>query len=292
MTLVARDSANLPGQILRRLALRETSERLEIVRLFLESPGLSPGALARELQARGIEIHRRTVSRTFAVLQSPTGCLARWELVGPTWVCWGCGTGTPAARTEPAVTSMLGAGILPLDLGGYCPRCQNVLSSRRIDPAVVPPGLRKVRTASAQVNRRALLVPVSLLYQNPALMRELLGSNRRLMQRDYTVAHLVENPRAGPTTLHRLLQDELPLAPTLRSVKRVSSILRGPKAQMLFSSLGAIAWSCQGCSAWGATPNSAVVRDAAPPGFIPTDVRTLCPTCRDSEKAHCHNREK
>src|SRR5579884_1666567 len=292
MGSVARDSANLAGQILSRLALRHTRERLEIVRVFLESPGLSPGALARELQTGGMLIHLRTVTRMVAALQGPTGCLARWEVAGPAWVCWGCGRGIQAMRTEPAVTGLLAVGVLPLDLGGYCQACQEVLSSYPIDPAAVPPGLRKVRSASAQVNRRALLVPVSPLYQNPALMRELLGSNRRVIQRDYTVAHLVENPRAGPTTLHRLLQDELAPAPALRSVKRVSSILRSPKAQMLFSSLGAVAWACLGCSAWGAVPNPTLVRDTAPPGFVSTDVRTLCSTCRETKRVNCHNREK
>ncbi len=289
---MARDSTNLARQILSRLALRETDERLEVVRFFLESPGLSPGALIRELQDSGIAIHRRTVSRTLAILHSPAGALARWEIVGPVWVCWGCGKATPMPRSELVVTGILTTGLLPLDFGGYCRTCQTALSSGRTDPAVVPPGLRKGRSASAQVKRRALLVPVSSLYQNPALMRELLGSRRRSMQRDYTVANLVENPRVGPSALHRLLEDELPLAPTLRSVKRVSGALHSPKAQMLFSSLGAIGWSCPGCTAWGGVPDVVGLHRAAPSGFFPTDLRALCSACRANAQSNCHIREK
>src|SRR5579885_1695512 len=79
------------------------------------------------------------------------------------------------------------------------------------------PGLRPGRAASSFANRRASVVPVGALYQRQGLLRELLGSDRRLLARDYVVANLAENPRLGPSAVHHLLADELAVQPSVRS---------------------------------------------------------------------------
>lgn len=270
MDLASEESAR---QVLRALRIRQTVERLAATRLFLAWPGLSGSALVAALAAVDVPIHRRTAYRLFALLRSPAGGLARWRVVGPNWVCWSCGRALEPVA-EATSQALRGMGVLPLDLGGYCAACQAALvgdASRQGSPAgrVAPPGR----------NRPAAIVPVRDLYQNPNLLRDLLGSSRRLPGRDYVVANLAEHPRAGPSEIHRLLGEELPIAPGLRSVKRVSSALRGPKARMLFASLGAIGWSCTACAAWGQVTRAAPVFDAAPTGFWPTDVRGLCPSC-------------
>lgn len=260
-----------------------TVERREIVRRFLESPGLPAAALGATLAGQGIDVHRRTVYRTLALIHSPAGSRARWEVVGPFWVCWGCGRALISARDDSATSSLLARHLLPLDLGGYCARCQRALDRERTDAGGgLPPGLRRGRAASTFATRRASVIPVGALYQNPGLMRELLGSERRLMGRDFVVANLSENPRAGPAAVHHLLEDELAVLPTTRSVKRVSGALHGPKAQLLFSSLGAIGWSCLACDSWGTVADLEALRSSAPDGFFPTDVRGLCRACHEA----------
>lgn len=273
--------------VLWRLSLRQTIERQEVTRLFLEYPGLSAGMITTELQARAADVHRRTVYRLLSVLLGPKGSLVRWEVVGPVWVCWGCGAALASARDDLLTARFQSSGLLPLDLGGYCAECQNAMAT---PGTLTPPGLRHGRSASPFTNRRAAVVPVRALYEHPRITRELLGSERRLAQRDYIVANLAENPRSGPSAVHRLLDDELALVPTLRSVKRASGALHGPKAQMLFSSLGAAGWSCLGCAAWGSISDTAPLRHNGPERFHLTDIRALCADCRNSSGFTCHNR--
>ncbi|MGH2458584.1 MAG: hypothetical protein ACRDIY_06920, partial [Chloroflexota bacterium] len=235
------------------------------------------------LVGREIDVHRRTVYRTLALLHSPSGCRARGETVGAVWVCWGCGRALAPALDDPAIASLRASHLLPLDLGGYCARCQRALDQAPGDGGELPPGLRRGRSASGVATRRASVIPVGALYQNPGLMRELMGSDRRLLGRDFVVANLAENPRAGPTAVHRRLADELAIVPTSRSVARVSGALHGPKARIVFSSLGALGWSCLACDAWGTVADPEALRRGAPDGFVPTDVRGLCPACQDAE---------
>ena len=271
------------GRLLRRLGLRQTAERRATARAFLEAPGLPAAALAAGIASQGVDVHPRTVYRTLATLRGPIGSRARWEVVGPAWVCWGCGRALASARGDPATALLLARHLVPLDLGGYCPRCQRALDRARSDDAPnLPPGLRPGRAASSFANRRASVVPVGALYQRQGLLRELLGSDRRLLARDYVVANLAENPRLGPSAVHHLLADELAVQPSVRSVKRVSGVLHGPKARMLFSMLGALGWSCLGCDAWGTIDRPDALRAGAPDGFVPTDVRALCPSCQDA----------
>jgi len=270
-------------RLIQRLGLRQTVERRETLGAFLESPGLPAAALAAALVDRGVDVHRRTVYRTLALIRSPAGSRARWDVVGPVWVCWGCGRALASARDDDATGGLLAHHLLPLDLGGYCARCQRSLDRARGNARQeLPPGLRRGRAASTFATHRAGVIPVGALYQNPGLMRELLGSERRLMQRDYVVANLAENPRAGPAAVHQLLEDELAILPTARSVKRVSGALHGPRAQLLFSSLGAMGWSCLACDSWGAVGNPDGLRSSAPDGFVPTDVRGLCLLCQEA----------
>ena len=268
-------------RLLQRLGLRQTVERRETLRAFLESPGLPAAALAAALVGRGVDVHRRTVYRTLALLRSPAGSQARWDVVGPVWVCWGCGRALASARDDDASNNLFARQLLPLDLGGYCARCQHALDRANVDESrELPPGLRRGRAASPLATGRASVIPIGALYQNPVLMRELLGSERRLMQRDFIVANLAENPRAGPSAVRDLLEDELAILPAPRSVNRVSGALHGPRAQILFSSLGALGWACLACDSWGAVDDPDALRSSAPDGFVPTDVRGLCPTCR------------
>jgi len=267
--------------LLRQLGLRQTVGRLAVTRIFIERPGLPASALITELSDLGVAVNRRTVYRTLDEIFSPAGCLARWAVCGPRWVCWGCGRAWSDVPDASIVSGLVNGGVLPLDLGGYCGRCQAMLAdgnSFLADDAHL--GRRPGRGASPFANRRATTIPIGALYQNPALLRELLGSSRRIASRDFVVANLAENPRAGPTAIHRLLQVELPLVPTLRSVKRVSGALHGPKAMILFASLGVVGWSCSGCTGYGQVPDVAKVQGATPEGFVLTDVRGLCGACR------------
>ena len=242
-------------------------ERLALTAAFLERPGLGAAALVEALAAAGTTVHRRTAYRLLARLASPAGGLARWRLTGPSWVCWGCGRAIETADAA-AVREPRGRGILPLDLGGYCAACQEA-PPRRPGPASRTPR-----------GRGAPLVPIGALYRNPNLLREILGSSRRLPGRDYIVANLAEHPRSSPAELHRRLAEELAVTPGLRTVKRVSGALRGPKARMLLARLGAVAWWCAACEAWGPVA-AAPLFEAAPPGFWPTDIRGLCSACQD-----------
>jgi len=263
------------------MGLRQTAERRAAVGVLLDYPGLSVGALAEALRARGLPASRRTLHRLIEHVRSSSGCLARWRVIGPVWVCWGCGRAVASARDDPPADALATQGLVPLDFGGYCATCQQHLAGQR--DGDVPPGLRRGRSASTFTNRRATAIPVGAIYQNATLMRDLLGSSRRIAQRDYVVANLAENPRSGPTTVHQFLNDEVPIVPALRSVKRLSSQLHGPKAQILFASLGAIAWTCLACAAWGTIADPAIVHRWAPTGFAPTDVRVLCAGCRGDD---------
>ncbi|HUX88272.1 MAG TPA: hypothetical protein VMW65_14820 [Chloroflexota bacterium] len=273
-------NSDAAAELLQWLKLRQTQERLATTQLLLENPGLSARALAAKLSDRGADVHRRTLQRILGLFRSPDGCFGRWHTVGPLWVCWGCGQAI--ARADADTTASLQAkSVLPLDLGGYCVHCQASLVG---DEAERAPGLRPSRATSVVANRRATIVSVNHLYQNPRLMRELLGSDRRSSNRDYTIANFVENPRTGPVSIQRALETELPAAPSLRSVKQISSLLHQPKAQILFSRLGTIGWSCLACTTWGIVAEPAVLWSNAPDRFAPTDVRALCPTCL--EQAH------
>jgi len=267
--------SNAAANFLERLQLRQTQERLATTQLLLEYPGLSAHALTEQLSKRGADVHRRTLQRILGLFRSPAGCVGRWHTVGPLWVCWGCGQAI--ARADKTATDLLLArNVLPLDLGGYCVHCQAALVGEEAERA---PGLRPSRATSVFANRRATVMSVDRLYQNPGLMRELLGSDRRSSTRDYTIANFVENPRTGPISIQRSLENELATAPSLRSVKGLSSRLHYPKAQILFSRLGTIGWSCLACLTWGIVAEPAALWSSAPDHFAPTDVRALCPAC-------------
>ncbi len=132
------------GRLLRRLGLRQTAERRATTRAFLEAPGLPAAALAAGIASQGVDVHPRTVYRTLATLRGPIGSRARWEVVGPAWVCWGCGRALASARGDPATALLLARHLVPLDLGGYCPRCQRALDRARSDDAPnLPPGFAR-----------------------------------------------------------------------------------------------------------------------------------------------------
>jgi hypothetical protein len=268
------------SEFLRRLKLRQTEERLAAMQLLLEYPGLSLATSVIRLREQGANVHRRTLQRLLNLFRSPLGCLARWQTVGAWWVCWGCGQAIASA--DPSATSVLFAqALLPLDLGGYCRDCLTALIAEAANSA---PGLRQSRSTSTFANRRATVVPVDQLYQNPSLMREFFGSDRHSSRRDYAIANLVENPRAGPLALQQLLEVEEPTALSLRSIKQISSRLRSPKAQILFSCLGTVGWTCLACSQWGVIPQADQLWQSAPDRFAPTDVRALCSSCHDEAR--------
>lgn len=263
--------------MLASLGLKQTRQRVGILRLMLERPGLSPASLLACLQADGIPANQMTVHRVVTLFRSPAGCIARWRIVGPAWVCWGCGLAIGTVDDRTAVNGFQTNDILPLDFGGYCVECQRYLVQP--GPGDPPPGLRRGRSESTFANRRVVLIPIDAFYENPTLMRDLLGSARRTFRRDYIVANLAENPRMGPELIYQSLQSEMPVVPTRRWVKQVSSLLHNPKAQILFGSLGAIGWACLACDKWGIAPDPGALSRSAPEGFAVTDVRALCASC-------------
>jgi hypothetical protein len=275
---------SLGRQLLDRLELRQTQDRLATVNVFVEQPGLTESELVDAIGASGASVHRRTVQRLRHIVLSGVGSWARWNVCGPTWVCWQCGRAVGSARDQGCVNSFLARDFLPVDLGGYCSDCQMTL-------AEAPDNQRRAGR-SPLANRRTTLIAIGALYENDNLMRELLGSNRRLAGRDFVVANLAENPDGGPTSVQRRLAEELPFAPTLRTIKRYSRLLRSPKAQMLFSSVGSIGWTCLGCATWGSATDLDELRADAPAGFCPTDVRGLCFNCRDRVDGSCPKEDK
>ncbi len=266
--------SGLAEVFLDRLGLRQTSERRLAFEVLLERPGLSATECTRELESRNKSVDHRTIQRLFKIFWSREGCLARLQVVGPRWVCWGCGRAIADARTIGATAVRSFGGAIPVELGGYCSQCQTPTTSEEAGTTG-----RRATPPASWTSRRAPQIPIGLLYGNPNLMRELVGSNRRVAGRDYAIAVLAENPQAGPTASLRILEDELSVSLSLRTVKRYSTALRGPKAQMLFASCGAMGWKCCTCNNWGQISNVSLFQDSAPDGFTPTDATALCVVC-------------
>jgi|GEM_PF-3869402 len=262
--------------LLDRLGLRKTDQRVRIARQLLARPGLSAVAVDRALRESSEVVSRRTIYRLATAIFSRAGCLARWDVVGPGWVCWRCGDWFAESREGPTTATLRGTGLLPLDLGGYCRACQLAITTENCSP-------RDGRGRSSRIDsRRVTALPIGALYENASLRRDVLGSERRGLPRDYVAALFAENPLLGPTELHRLLDAELPIAPSLRSVKRVSSALHRPEVQILFAAVGSPGWTCLSCSTWGRVENPESLQGFAPDGFVLTDLRVLCRECQAS----------
>jgi hypothetical protein len=264
-------------RLLAEVGLRRTNERSQALRLSLERPGWSSQAVAAALAATGADVHWRTVHRLHLVLASPAGAWARFRCLGPRWTCWRCGRAIEAA--DPACAeAALPPGVLPLELGGYCGPCLDSVAAGASDEEP----LTGARLPVKRSGRRAVAVPIRALYDNPNLQRELLGSERRVTTRDNVVASLALQPRLGPRAIQESLDQDLPVAPSLRTVQRYWRSLTGPKARILFASLGAVPWTCTGCDAWGQVANPGRLRQNAPPHFALTDVRGLCGSCHQN----------
>ncbi len=265
-------SNDIVDAFLARLQLRQTSERVEMARLLLDRPGLSPTEAARELERFQRGVDRRTVQRFLKIFKGAAGGVARLDAMGPRWVCWECGRAVADALDVAAVAASDIPGAVAIDFGGYCQSCAERIASET-DAGTRLNGRRPT------ANGRIPLVPVGALYGNPSMMREIIGSTRRAAGRDHAIAVLAENPLAGPLAAREILEGELAASRSLRSIKRYTATLRRPKTRILFSSIGAIGWGCISCDVWGRLSAPRRFQELAPTGFTLTDVRSMCNDC-------------